>query len=197
MKTFFLDRKIVLSFFLLILFHNPQAFGKPTEEETIAFFSRQRQDKVDFDRGILAETDSRTAATLAFNQRLQADRRTFTRSLPNPPSQEDMRRLADFNAAMLERQKDFRAALPTLSKSKFEKAIEDFDKKALDDRNALNGQLSASDPEGRAEAMRQFQNTRLQERSKLKNDTFNAIAARQRQFKQEQSRRTRDFLGSD
>ncbi len=182
--------------FSLILFPLSQAIAQPTQEETSAFFAKQRQNRADFDRDILAEIDSRTAATQEFNRQARADRIAFTSSLPDRPSPEDLQRFNDFNAAMLQKQKDFQQSLATLPKSKFEQALEDFDKQAVQDRNALDAELSTADPETRSEAIRQFQNELLQKRAQLKNESQNELAKRQRQFKLDQAQKVRNFLES-
>jgi len=167
-----------------------------TAEETAAFFAQQRQEKVQFDQGILAEMDSRTAAVEAFNRQATADRTAFINSLPTRASQADLQSLSDFNAAALEKKRAFQATLPTLRKSKFEKAIEAYDNKAVADRAALNDQLADADPAVRSEAIRLFQNTAQQNRLQLKRDQANEISNRRNQFKQSQADKVTSFFNS-
>jgi hypothetical protein len=192
-------RKICLQVFFFILSGLGQAIAQPTQAEISAFFAKQRKDRADFARSILAETDSSTAAALEFDQQAQADRAAFITSLQSPPAQDDLQRLADFNAAELQKKRDFQASLPTLPKSKLEQAIADFDKSAVDDKNALNAQLSTTDPNVQSAAIQQFQNTFQQKRAQLnqlKSDTLNDIARRRRQLQQDQAKQLSDFLAS-
>ena len=188
-------KKIFLGLFFALA-AVPQAHAAPTQEETEAFFAQQRKDKTDFEQAILAETDSRTAATQVFNKQAQADRITFQNGIPDRPTTADLQRFDDFNESQRQKRVDFQKSFATLPLSKFEQVIADFDKKALADRNALNDSLAEADPETRAEALRQFQNDRVQKRAQLKNDTLNSVAVRRRQFQQDEAQEVQDFFGS-
>ena len=122
-----------LSVFLLLFAALP-AFAQHSDEETSAFFARMRQEKVEFNQKLSAETDSKAAAIAEFTRQEQADRRAFTLAPPAGVS------VGQYNAAALLKKQEFQKKLLKLPKNKLEKAI---DARDIAARNAVQLDLTA------------------------------------------------------
>jgi hypothetical protein len=118
----------------IFLFQVLSAHAQHSDEETAAFFAQIRQEKVDFNRALSAETDSKAAAIADFIRKEQAERIAFARSSSPGVS------LDQFNAAALQKRQDFYKKLKDLPKNKLEKAI---DQKDMAARIAIQNDIAA------------------------------------------------------
>ena len=121
----------------ILLFTASFAFAAPTSDERREFFTQQRKDKANFEKQLAAESNSRNAAAAEFAEKQRADRVAFMRSLGDLLPEERTARLNDHNAQARADLKAFRANLPNASKNDLEKALEDFDKRAAQDRRVM------------------------------------------------------------